>query len=226
VVVNLEILGLSIGAFVATNIDDLFILIVFFAKRSFSTYQIVLGQYVGMGLLLGVSLLGSLIALVIPHNLLGLVGLFPIAIGVKELLDLRSRNKDDDDDKDVKIVSRLSNSRWRTYLPSLVVATITFSGGEEIGIYTSIFITYSSLPEITTIIAVVMALTGAWCWIAAYLVNHSFLATQLRRIADKVLPFVLIGLGTYILIEAFLIQPVTGAMVFEVSFRLSLQFWR
>jgi cadmium resistance protein CadD (predicted permease) len=218
-----EMLGIGIGAFVATNIDDLFILMVFFAKRSFPTYQIVLGQYVGMGLLLGVSLLGSLIALVIPHNLLGLVGLFPIAIGVKELLDLRSR-ENNDDDEDIKIVNRLSNSRWRTYLPFLVVTTITFSGGEEIGIYTSIFVTRGSLPEITTIIAVVMALTGIWCWIATYLVNRSFLAMQLRRITDRVLPLILIGLGTYILIEAFLIQNAARTMVFEVAFRLSLQF--
>jgi cadmium resistance protein CadD (predicted permease) len=48
-------LSIGIGVFVATNIDDLFVLMVFFAKRSFPTYQIVLGQYVGMGLLLGVS---------------------------------------------------------------------------------------------------------------------------------------------------------------------------
>jgi cadmium resistance protein CadD (predicted permease) len=87
-VVNLEILGLSIGAFVATNIDDLFILIVFFAKRSFPTSQIILAQYVGMGLLLGVSLVGSLVALVIPHNLLGLIGLFPIAIGINDVSNM------------------------------------------------------------------------------------------------------------------------------------------
>jgi cadmium resistance protein CadD (predicted permease) len=50
-VVIVEIIGLGIVAFVATNIDDLFILMVFFARRNFPTYQIVLGQYVGMGLL-------------------------------------------------------------------------------------------------------------------------------------------------------------------------------
>ena len=38
--------------------------------------QIVLGQYVGMGSLIAVSLLGSLISLVIPNNLLGLIGFF------------------------------------------------------------------------------------------------------------------------------------------------------
>jgi cadmium resistance protein CadD (predicted permease) len=221
--VNLEILGLSIGAFVATNIDDLFILIVFFAKRSFSTSQIILGQYVGMGLLLGVSLVGSLIALVIPHNLLGLVGLFPIAIGIKELLDLRNTANEDDDD--VKIVNRLSKGRWRTYLPFLVVATITFSGGEEIGIYTSIFVTFNSLSELTTIVSVVMALTGVWCWIATYLVNRSFLAAQLRRVVDRVLPVMLIGLGIYILIEAFVIQTVANAMLFEDVIRMSLRSW-
>ena len=210
----LEILGLSIGAFVATNIDDLFILIVFFAKRSFSTSQIIIGQSVGMGLLLGVSLVGSLIAIVIPHNLLGLVGLFPIAIGIKELLDLRNRENDDDDEDDVKTVDRLYKSRWRTYLPFLVVATVTFSGGEEIGIYTSIFVFYSGVSEIITVFAVVMILTGVWCVIAYYLVNHSFLATQLRRVANRVLPFVLIGLGIYILIEAFLIQTIVNYTIF------------
>jgi cadmium resistance protein CadD (predicted permease) len=47
----LEVIALGIGAFVATNIDDLFILMVFFAKRSFTTPQIILGQYVGMALI-------------------------------------------------------------------------------------------------------------------------------------------------------------------------------
>jgi cadmium resistance protein CadD (predicted permease) len=100
----LEVIALGIGAFVATNIDDLFIPMVFFAKRSFTTPQIILGQYVGMGLLLGVSLVGSLIAFVIPHNLLGLVGLFLIAIGIKKLLDLRNRENEDNIDND-KIVN-------------------------------------------------------------------------------------------------------------------------
>jgi cadmium resistance protein CadD (predicted permease) len=116
------------------------------------------------------------------------------------------RNSDDDgDDENTAVVDRLSKSRWRTYLPFLMVATITFSGGEEIGIYTSIFITYNSLSEIVTIIMVVMVLTGVWCRIAIYLVNHSLLAAHFRQISNWALPFVLIVLGLYILTEAFLV---------------------
>jgi len=56
--------GASIWAFVATNVDDLLFLMIFFANRRFPVSQIVLGQYIGMGLLIAVSLLGLLIALV------------------------------------------------------------------------------------------------------------------------------------------------------------------
>src|SRR5918996_264314 len=144
----IEVIGIGISAFVATNIDDLFILMVFFAKRNLPTFQVILGQYVGMGLLLAVSLFASLIALIIPHNLIGLIGLLPIAIGFKELAELRNAATVDEYVDSNKVINRLSNSRWRTYLPFLVVASVTFSGGEEIGIYTSVFATYNDLLEI------------------------------------------------------------------------------
>lgn len=202
-----EVLSVGVTAFVATNIDDLFILIAFFSKRSFSSSQIVIGQYVGMGLLVGVSLVGSLIALVIPYNLIGLIGFIPIAIGIKELVELRKKkhgNGDYDEDNKV-IIKYLSQNRWAVYLPFLTVATITFSGGEEIGIYTSTFAAYNSPSEVVFIVSIVMILTGAWCALASYLVNHAFQATRFRHFADKVMPFILISLGIYILIEAFLI---------------------
>jgi cadmium resistance protein CadD (predicted permease) len=199
----LELLGLSFAAFIATNIDDLFILMAFFANHSrFPTSQIVLGQYVGMGLLIAISLLGSLIALVVPNNLIGLIGIFPIVIGIKELLELRKN----DDNGEERATKQRSRSRWITYLPFLTVAAVTVSGGEEIGIYTSVFAINNETLEIIVIISVVMGLTGVWCAVAAYLVNHGFLADRFRRIASRILPFVLIGLGIYILAEAFLVS--------------------
>ena len=50
------ILGIGTTAFVATNIDDLLILIAFFANSRFPLPQIVLGQYAGMGALLAIGL--------------------------------------------------------------------------------------------------------------------------------------------------------------------------
>jgi cadmium resistance protein CadD (predicted permease) len=190
------IIGLGIAAFLGSNIDDLFILTVFFANRKFPTYQTVLGQYVGMGALLAVSALASFLALVVPTNLLGLIGLFPIAIGIKELMELL---KKDDEDGNKRL-----ETRKISYLPFLTVAAVTFSGGEEIGIYGSIFATNNQVGEIITIVLLSLVLTGIWCLIAHYLTYRSFVAERFHRIGARVLPFILVGLGLYILGEAYL----------------------
>jgi cadmium resistance protein CadD (predicted permease) len=193
------ILGIGATAFVATNIDDLLILIAFFSNSRFPLSQIVLGQYTGMGALLAISVVGSLIALIVPNNLIGLIGIFPIAIGIKELLELLKNGDNEESSK------QLSRSRLIAYLPFLTVAAVTFSGGEEIGIYTSVFATYHEVSEIIIIVLVVVVLTGFWCAIAYHLVNRPLIASRIKRTGTVALPFVLIGLGIYILAEAFLI---------------------
>ena len=205
------LVGIGIAAFASTNIDDLLILMAFFATPKFSPFQIVLGQYIGMGSLIVVSLLGLLIALVVPRNLIGLIGLFPIAIGIKELLELHKKSNDDNNNKDneeeeeeKELAKRdLQRSRKIAYVPFLTVAAVTFSGGEEIGIYTSLFATNNEVSQIITLVSVVMVLTGFWCGLANYFINHSFLADRFRHIAARLLPFVLIGLGIYVMAEAF-----------------------
>jgi cadmium resistance protein CadD (predicted permease) len=203
--------GVGIAAFVPTNIDDLLILMAFFATPRFLPFQIVLGQYIGMGSLIAVSLLGLLIALVVPVNLIGLIGLFPIAIGIKELLELHKKSNDDDntnkdneeEKKEEPAKQSLQRSKKIAYVPFLTVASVTFSGGEEIGIYTSLFATNNEVIHIITLVSVVMVLTGFWCGLAYYFVNRSYLAERFRHIAGRLLPFVLIGLGIYVMAEAF-----------------------
>jgi cadmium resistance protein CadD (predicted permease) len=193
------LVGIGVAAFVSTNIDDLFILMIFFATLRLPSVQIVLGQYIGMGSLMGISLVGSLITLVVPRNIIGLIGLFPIAIGIKELLE--SQNKGDKEE-DEKLTKKLR--RKKIQLPFLTVAAVTFSGSEEIGVYTTLFATNKEVEAIITLISVTMVLTAFWCFLANYLVKHSLLADIFRSIGSRVLPYVLIGLGLYILVEAFL----------------------
>jgi cadmium resistance protein CadD (predicted permease) len=137
------IIGLGSGAFLASNIDDLVILMFFFSNHRFPAIHVVLGQYVGMSLLLAVGLAGSLIKFVIPNNLIGLIGLIPIAIGIKELLGSGREKHEDYQNEHDNLPSdrKISQNRWITILPFLTVASITFSGGEEIGIYAAIFAT-------------------------------------------------------------------------------------
>jgi cadmium resistance protein CadD (predicted permease) len=193
----LSLIGLGIAAFAATNIDDIFVLMMFFSALSIPPRYVVLGQYLGIGLLVVISAIGSLLSLVVPPTIIGLTGVLPIAIGIKKLLELRKKKKNEVSKKDLQ----------SSYMSFFAVASVTFAnGGDNIGVYTPLFATNSGISEIITLSAVFMAMTSVWCASAYFLVNHPLVASRIRWIGHIILPFVLIGLGVFILAEAFLVS--------------------
>jgi cadmium resistance protein CadD (predicted permease) len=197
----IDILGLiaiGIAAFAATNIDDIFVLMIFFSSLIFPVRHIVLGQYIGIGLLIAISAIGSLVTLVVPTYIIGLMGIIPIAIGIKNLIEIKKKNNP----PSRQIAQDKKN---RSYLSFLSVAAVTFSnGGDNIGVYVPLFSKYNTVSQITTLTTVFLAMTAVWCIAAYYFVNHPLVAFRIRHIGSVILPFVLIGLGIYIIIESFL----------------------
>lgn len=193
----LDLLGLvAIGAFVATDIDDLFLLMMFFSSRTFSPRQVVLGQFIGIGLLVAISILGSLIALVVPIYVIGLLGLVPIAIGIKNLIEVRNNDRTS---------TQMVPKKNKSYLSFLTVAAVTVSnGGDNIGVYVPLFSKYNTVDQITILTSVFIAMTAVWCIASFYLVNHPLLASRIQHTGTIIMPFVLIGLGIYILTDSFL----------------------
>jgi cadmium resistance protein CadD (predicted permease) len=90
-------------------------------------------------------------------------------------------------------------------LSFLSVATVTFSnGGDNIGIYTPLFASNNTIDQTVILIVIFTIMTAVWCSVSNYLVNHSFLANSIQRIGHLILPFVLIGLGIYIMVGEFI----------------------
>lgn len=192
-------MGIGISAFVATNIDDIFVLMLFFSSSKFHKLQVVVGQYLGIGLLVIIGALGSLLTLVIPQQIIGLLGLVPISIGIIRLVQLRK-----DDSSVQEHTNEQVTSRWHNHLSMLTVAAVTFSnGGDNIGIYTPLFAKYNAAYEVIFISLIFMIMTAIWCDVAYYSVSHPLIAARLRRSGHIIFPFVLIGLGLYILGSSF-----------------------
>lgn len=195
----IDILGLiaiGIAAFAATNIDDIFVLMIFFSSLTFPVRHVVLGQYIGIGLLIAIGAIGSLLTLVVP-TYIGLMGILPIAIGVKNLIEIRKKNNSPS-----RQIAQDEKNRSYSFLS---VAAVTFSnGGDNIGVYVPLFSKYNTMSQITTFTTVFIAMTAVWCIAAYYFVSHPLVASRIRHIGNIILPFVLIGLGIYILIESFL----------------------
>ncbi len=189
--------GVGISAFVATDIDDLFILMLFFSNTIYHKWQVVFGQFVGICALVALSSLGLLLAFVVPVYLIGMLGFVPITIGIIKLLHLRKKNTKSDEFK-------MPNSKWHNHLRIFTVASVTFSnGGDNIGIYTPLFAKYNSPFEVFYLFTIFMIMTSVWCIIAYYLVKHPVIASRMRNAGSIIFPFVLIGIGIFIILESF-----------------------
>lgn len=198
----------GLTAFVATNIDDIIILLLFFAQvdAKFLRRHIIFGQYLGFTLLILASLPGFFGGLLVPHEWIGLLGLLPIAIGIKQLVNLRNEltqvqtvtSEFEDASSSNSTVSFLSSIlNHQTYK---VAAVTVANGGDNISIYIPLF-AGNSLISLGVILCVFFVMVGIWCVIAYLLTRQPTIARVLSRYAKIAVPFVLIGLGLFIMYE-------------------------
>jgi cadmium resistance transport/sequestration family protein len=195
----------GITSFIATNLDDIVVLVIFFSQVSatFRRRHIVFGQYLGFTALLLLSLPGYFGGLVLPKAWVGLLGLLPLGVGISQLLN------QDTDEPEIQTVSIASESKASigTVMGSLLspqayqVAAVTIAnGGDNVGIYVPLFAS-STFPRLAIIVSVFLVLVGVWCWVAERLTRQRAIALLLSRYGHRAIPFVLIGLGLYILID-------------------------
>jgi cadmium resistance transport/sequestration family protein len=194
----------GVMAFAATNIDDIVILMLFFGGMhpALQPRQIVLGQYLGFAALILASLPGFLGGLLIPKAWLGLLGLVPIAIGLRALW----RSGPDEIQTVSEPVSPASGllGAVANLLHANVyrVAAVTIAnGGDNLGVYIPLFASLT-LVELGVILATFCVMIGIWCFLADRLARQPPIARILQRYGQAVMPFVLIGIGVMILLES------------------------
>jgi cadmium resistance protein CadD (predicted permease) len=143
----------------------IFLLILFFFNYlKFPSYQVVIGQYIGIGLLVAISIIISLISLVLPSFIIGCMGIIPIIIGIKNLKEYYKKNKEPDTNSSSKNKSIRTTKFSTPSLPSLSVATVTFSnGGDNIGIYTPLFAGNNTIDQTVILFIIVVIMTAVWC---------------------------------------------------------------
>jgi cadmium resistance transport/sequestration family protein len=186
----MEIILTSILAFISTNIDDVFLLMLFFGNKRFKEREIVIGQLLGIATLIAISFTLSFIGLVIDKSYIGLLGFLPIYFGIKGLIRFRTKHSDTEE---TVIESKSNQSNI------LTVAGVTIAnGGDNIGIYVPLFTTLVWSQKLTMIVTFFI-MTGIWCVLAKYFTKHPLVAKAIDRYGHFVTPFILILLGIYIL---------------------------
>jgi cadmium resistance transport/sequestration family protein len=204
-----EIIIAAIASFAATNLDDIIILMIFFAQvnSTFRRRHIICGQYLGFTVIIIASLPGFFGGLILPKAWIGLLGLLPIIIGVSRLV-----NRDKDNNEVQTVSDELNSVTENTSIVSIFtsllspqtyqVAAVTFAnGGDNIGIYVPLFAN-NNLAGLGVTLSVFYILIGVWCYVAYQLTRHPAVASILTRYGHAIVPFILIGLGIFILVES------------------------
>lgn len=213
----------GITAFIATNIDDVVILLLFFSKVNvrFQPWQIVTGQYLGFTAIIMASLPGFLGGLVISRQWIGLLGLIPIAIGLSSLLN-QGNNTLETVEAEIELSD--NSSIINIISPQIYsVAAITFANGaDNISTYVPLFAS-SNWWDMVIILTIFFLMVLVWCYAAYKLTNLPNIAKLLTYYIQNFIPFILSGLGAFIVLECqslsiTKLMAVCGCLIILVRF--------
>ena len=185
----------SIILYSGTAVDLLIILMLFFAKRKSrkDIINIYLGQFLGSGSLILLSLLFAFVLNYIPSKeILGLLGLIPIFLGLKVLL-----LGDSDGEAIAKDGLRKDNKNL-----IFLVAMITFAscGADNIGVFVPYFTTLNLANLIVTLLTF-LVMIYLLVFSAQKLAQVPSVGETLEKYSRWFIAVVYLGLGMYILIE-------------------------
>lgn len=186
-------LGLALALFVATHVDDLVIVPALFLHPGLRPGQIVVGQLIGMAVLIGLSLAGSSFALALAPRHVSLLGVVPLAIGVWQAVAQLRRRRDGSEDDDAPQIGRAG-------AVVAVAALALASGGDNLAIYVPAFATRGG-AERALWASAFMLLTVGWCGAAYAIVRHPRWGVSVRRYLTPLAPVVLIVLGLVLLLD-------------------------
>ncbi len=188
-----ETLVAGVASFCATNVDDLFVLVLFFSQAEVTgsaRWPIVLGQYLGFGALVGVSLSGYAFHLLIPRPWIGLLGVVPVLMGVREW----RRHKEREMGRTETAVGKAAS--WSSSVFAVAVVTMA-NGADNLGVYTPLFAA-SDRGQLQFTVGLFGVLLALWCVLSYWLSTRPVLAWTLQQRGSRLVPWLFIGLGLYV----------------------------
>ena len=185
----------AMGLFAATNIDDIIVLSLFFARgagQRGTTARILAGQYLGFaGILVAAILVTTGAGAFLPPAAIPYFGLIPLGLGLWAAWEAWRGDGDDDDE------AKVAGKRVGVG----TVAGVTFAnGGDNIGVYTPVFLSVEPLAVVAYCV-IFLALVAVLVALARFVATRPPIAEVLERFEHILFPIVLIGLGIVILVS-------------------------
>lgn len=187
----LIVVGVTVGAFIGTNLDNLLLLATMYSRYFRHPWTVTAGYFAGMSLIAAITIAVGEVGEIIPLAYLGLLGVIPMLMGVLALWKL--------------FRSSQTQELESTYAGNSAIAIFFALIAIQLSNGTDTIITFSALyadsadPSDYKVAPTFFAMVGIFSWLAYYSVKHPRLGHFLVRYGQYVTPFILIFVGFYIL---------------------------
>ena len=186
---TISIVPVAAAAFVATNLDNFFLLLSFLAIPSVQSKSVFLGFMTGMLILIGFSATAILLPALLPVKYLGLLGIVPVTVGIRQLI-ATNRGLDPSGQSAVPAVQSSAFSA--------VVLTQISNGSDTIITFAPLIA--DSMPSAVILILATFVAMSLLLWRTARRVHlQPGVAALTKRYGRFLAPVILILVGSYIL---------------------------
>ncbi len=187
--------GLAIGAFLATNLDNLLLLIFLQGANPRHRKAVVTGYLLAVGGLIALVIAGSRLGDELDPGIIGYLGLIPIALGLWLLR------------RSPAIQVATEGSRAEASAPhfegSVVLGTTVLllsNSGDSLALLLPLLAdTYAGGRKV--LLLTWLSCAGLWVFLGQLLTQRPSAARVLEQHGTKVVPWVMIGVGAYILLN-------------------------
>jgi cadmium resistance protein CadD (predicted permease) len=199
---------IAVVTFASTNVDDLFLLGSLFVDGEFRTRSIVVGQFLGMSVLVVISILAAVFTITVRGEWIYFLGLAPLLLGIDRLWKLftsrpdstlTTRNHSD-------FIGKENLRLGRAHSEAIFVTLLTLAnGGDNLSVYIPLFAIQQTLIPLYSLVFGVM--TALWCFLGYYLTTHRRFGKVVKHYGRFVVPLVLIGIGLNVLSHLYTVRP-------------------
>jgi cadmium resistance protein CadD (predicted permease) len=185
------LVGVAVGSFVSTNIDNFLVTTAQFAAAPLQRVRrVAAGQLLGFAFIVLVSAAAAGALFELPTRWVGLLGLVPLALGIRGLVALRHRSQDQHDVN-------------TSVAPGLVAAALVTvgNGGDNLAVYIPI-LRASKLAEGIFFLLCLLVLDALLCAGALVLGRHPRTLGFVGRAGAYLVPVVYCVIGVIVLVRS------------------------
>lgn len=196
------VLTVALWLFAVSNVDTLLVVAAFCVDRDYRTAEVFVGYYAGSVVGLAAAVAGAVLVAGWLRSWSFLLGVVPIALGVRGLINQRAPADGDGRLEDGVDESQfLSGGIGRGVV---VLATVIGLSGENLAVYIPFFVELSASE--LRVVVVVYLLGALFVFPVAVAIARRTVAAGMPAWVDRLLvPVVLVLVGTYILVTGGLI---------------------